>query len=91
MRDIQSPVAIIADIEMGLRPISNLDTHLRRGRSEGEIAIHPRSLLITLFCNWIVTRFSNMHPVADDGDRDAVIVTIDETEGQHERIVVFSK
>ena len=39
---------------------------------------------------WVAYAFSRMHPVLDDGDADAVIVTIDGEEGENESTVMCS-
>ena len=75
---------------MGLCPIFN-SIIISRGRGhESEIAIHPLSFQIMIFYNWTLSAFSYVHPVMDDGDADAVIVTIDGEEGKNESIVVCS-
>ena len=64
------------DIEIGHRPIFYFKANTQERTNGGEFTIHPIALLITLLHNWLYYAFSKMHPVMDDGDADAVIVTI---------------
>ena len=64
------------DIEIGHRPIFYFNANTQERVNGGEFTIHPIALLITLLHNWLYYAFSKMHPVMDDGDADAVIVTI---------------
>ena len=75
---------------MGSRPILN-STLFNRGRiNGGEFTIHPIRFVISCLRNWISYAFSKMHPVTDDGDPDAVIVTIDGEEGENESNRMYS-
>ena len=64
------------DIEMGHRPIFYFNANTQERVNGGEFTIHPITFMITLLRNWLSYAFSKMHPVMDDGDADAVIVTI---------------
>ena len=64
------------DIEMGPRPIFSFKANTQERVNGGEFTIHPIAFMITFFRNWLYYAFSKMHPVMDDGDADAVIVTI---------------
>lgn len=64
------------DIEMGHRPIFYFNANTQERVNGGEFTIHPIAFMITFFRNWLYYAFSKMHPVMDDGDADAVIVTI---------------
>ena len=78
------------DIEMGPRPIFYFTANTQRKANGGEFTIHPIRFVISCLRNWISYAFSKMHPVTDDGDPDAVIVTIDGEEGENESNRMYS-
>ena len=85
-----SPATIHQDIEMGLRPVFKSSIQSRGRGRWGEIAIHSMAYIKTHVSEWVAYAFSRMHPVLDDGDADAVIVTIDGEEGENESTIMCS-
>ena len=76
IRGEDEAASIPIDIEMGHRPIFYFNANTQERVNGGEFTIHPIAFMITFFRNWLYYAFSKMHPVMDDGDADAVIVTI---------------